>query len=794
MVPTEFVLWIFVAAFGYGELEQMRGEGLEAYFESTWNKLDVVIYFLFFLAFLFRMLVPFQFYAVGIVISCCCVLLWLRLTYIFIVHPMLGPVLSMMERMVNDILTFLCILVLFLFGFAWAFFFLLNGRSDFRDGTWSAPKSVEEAEALAKSDKFSSVSGSIIYLLQSLLGQYDYSWFEEFFETDPVVSWTARLFYSMYLALGIIILFNLFIAMISKRYAKVQSMSVLEFVFGKSELIWNLSQSEHQLPPPLNILVTFCFVLTLIVQKLRNLCCKNSERKGNSETKKQVKKKKLAATPAPKQRFLMQEELQPYPLKSLGSRASLSDEESSYQDRSALALEEEFSGRKWHCSHCWFLNSDLSAEDRQRLQHEWGIARGIKSSDLNLINIDAQFCKSCMMIKNKVGRKQLLVEHVAAGVFIVTLWLPMVLLLALPCAAHWISTAVKGLSSKKKKEKAKMLRSTVNKKLDSDKMFWIRKSLVKDTHTINDLYFKLNAEWQKLHKEDDSSSESESEDEETKQEQARIRRRSVVQARTLSTMMNLQIRQNKAEFKRLEQGFKNNTLTLEEKHMYAKVKYLMETSAVLVLQAAFRNFLQRREKEKAREVVLTASAKIIQRNFRRWLLTRRQRKSSRDGKRPSLSAVAASPALPPVPTQAQAAVPFVSLGQVSTPPTNFAQVAEPVEPDYADAHMVQAATAAASQATAEAVRISRTVAGAIADLDTLRDQCRALELKIIEVATDDEATDDNSSAYFTSPAPSHHHHHQQQQQQQQQQQWSPSVEDSFITSSEEPFCFVVSYD
>jgi len=261
---ADLMLWAVFAAFFVGEVIEFVAEPTE-YFSSGWNKFDFVIYMTWLGSVVCRVLSMEEEngftsvrYANVMLVSVNCILLYVRLAYLCTLHPALGPLLTMMSNMMVDVKNFVMSMSFFMFGFSFAFYYLLEEYMPQLFGTWAT---------------------SLYTLVLSLLGEFDFDPFYEnsCAEPDPTAETACMpkrirdsglVLFSMYLTVALVILFNLLIAMMNYSYLRVQDRARFEFVYARSRTVFEFVVGDSSMPPPLNILVLALYLPVALVSSI----------------------------------------------------------------------------------------------------------------------------------------------------------------------------------------------------------------------------------------------------------------------------------------------------------------------------------------------------------------------------------------------------------------------------------------------------------------------------------------------------------------------------------------------
>eukprot|EP01049_Picozoa_sp_SAG25_P019068 SAG25_NODE_5806_length_619_cov_1.392308_1_plen_206_part_11 len=177
-----------------------------------------------------------------VVISLLCIVVWLRLLGLMLVHSALGPLIQMVVKMQNDLMKFLVLCVVFVLGFGVSISALLFG------------------------DQRSSINslGSAVHATsQGLLGTQDME--------QVTTQWEAEAVYTVYLVMSQVLLLNLLIAMFSSTYERVKEHETDEWRLARAQIILEYSNEVRGVLelPVLNLLGVLLLPLGWLWRRLR---------------------------------------------------------------------------------------------------------------------------------------------------------------------------------------------------------------------------------------------------------------------------------------------------------------------------------------------------------------------------------------------------------------------------------------------------------------------------------------------------------------------------------------------
>lgn len=411
--PIEVLVWIMALGFISSEVEELRNKGWASYVLDEWNMVDMFIY-LNFIPIVFirfsgvvidtaRMDVPYR-----IFITANIILLWIRVMYLFVIHPTLGPLQRMIFKMLKDILNFFFVMVLVWVGFSLAFFFILAGENN--------PEFIDFDSSLLSS-----------YLI--FVGAFEPSWFQDI-ESFYIQGFVSILL-CIYIAIGLIVLLNLLIAMMSETYSNVQSDSMNEFLFGKSKLAYEYNRSDATLPPPFSLVVdvffgfsrtlNHCFgPVTIIDSQIQYL------------DRKFIEEKVLTTQMTGLNLQFDNQELNEVSVSNSSAksvRAAMIPKElrKVIDQRHWNELSKDLDNFKsWRCGLCHNVNNESSYVDL--LQYLFKNDFTEDKISIQYLNPKTRVCSHCFRLKRVISERLYSKEMISFRVFKVFLWFPMVIL------------------------------------------------------------------------------------------------------------------------------------------------------------------------------------------------------------------------------------------------------------------------------------------------------------------------------------------------------------------------------
>eukprot|EP00736_Rhodelphis_marinus_P014206 Rmarinus@m.17671 len=236
---TEGVLLVWTTAMLLEEWVQLRSFGFFRWWGSVWNRIDLMIFVLYYLSLIYRIrdlsdpdhFLDLRYDGPGSqakMLMCIGVIFnFLRILSTFSINATLGPLLVTMEKMVSDILVFLFIFVTFILGFGIAF----QGTTD--PFNWSAPTNNKR--------------------IQNILEMPYWATYGELFLDDIEPYPLAKVLLVFYMIVANVLLVNLLIAMMGSTYSRVSERSHTVWLFQSYETIEEFRQYPF-LPPPFSAL------------------------------------------------------------------------------------------------------------------------------------------------------------------------------------------------------------------------------------------------------------------------------------------------------------------------------------------------------------------------------------------------------------------------------------------------------------------------------------------------------------------------------------------------------------
>lgn len=278
-IPLEYIFWFMNLGFVLHEVLEIVEHGPSAYANDSQNKQDGIITVLFVVLAILRLsatdhdpaecsttadqLKPVIYTTSWAIVI---IMMWVRVSFLFVMDDQLGPLFRMLGKMVIDIRNFMCIMAIFLLGFLLAFYYFVGDYIE----------------------QFSKLSTSLLNMFQISMGAVEWDMFDATEDGQEVLTATTRnmamfLLY-IYVIIAVIIMLNLLIAMMAKTFMAVQEVSKLEFTAGRATAILELYNGDCTMPAPFNVFVYIIYAPKAVPDLLTALFYKAQELVGAGES------------------------------------------------------------------------------------------------------------------------------------------------------------------------------------------------------------------------------------------------------------------------------------------------------------------------------------------------------------------------------------------------------------------------------------------------------------------------------------------------------------------------------
>lgn len=261
-VPMEWVILLLLLGITEEEINQVRRHKLKRYLSlQSINKwLDILVAVLLFLYFLLRVTVVWssendyhshvQRAAVSLLgfitlIAC------LRIITFLQAHSTLGPIQISFRRVTADVVTFLIILAMFLFGFSTCVGAIYSSYCYVHPNSSKANCTGEMTGQIPES--VDGIFNSLQTLFWGLFGIIDLSEFEiRGTDHKPAETVVGTLILAAWMVAALIVMLNLLIALISSSFENVQEHAEIEWKFARAKIVF--TGFVQAIPVPLNVL------------------------------------------------------------------------------------------------------------------------------------------------------------------------------------------------------------------------------------------------------------------------------------------------------------------------------------------------------------------------------------------------------------------------------------------------------------------------------------------------------------------------------------------------------------
>ena len=238
-----FYSWLYLLGAMEKELRQLVRLGPFTYFSEFWNIVEMISPTSGVLG-LAMLEVGSNESGVFVLAASAC-LLWLRLLQPLRASHSIGPLIPVMLRMISEVLKFAIVVMIVIMGFAVAMHSMLQESAN-------DPASYAAATAALKSwpGDYQTLTATSKTLLRAALGDFS----SDFTYADYNSQATFGL--GVYILIMMLMLMNLLITLLMKRYDEVQEVMEKQFAFVRGTSVFWLQDSvlDNELPPPFNLL------------------------------------------------------------------------------------------------------------------------------------------------------------------------------------------------------------------------------------------------------------------------------------------------------------------------------------------------------------------------------------------------------------------------------------------------------------------------------------------------------------------------------------------------------------
>ncbi|XP_058271172.1 transient receptor potential cation channel subfamily C member 2b [Hemibagrus wyckioides] len=272
---------VWVAGFFWFECKEVWIEGLRSYFLDLWNCLDVMVLSMYLASFALRVVILVKGYFLcqlpenstecyyfteskrvewlqedpeliaEVLFAVTSMLSFTRLAYILPAQESLGTLQISMGKMIDDMIRFLFILMII--------------GTAFLCGINNIYVSYVESPYLGRFNE------TFQFLFWTMFGDVNREYVD--MPGFALAEYVGRILYGLFTLLIVIVLLNMFVAMITNSYQKIEDDADVEWKFARSKLYLSYFREGLTMPVPFNIIpspkAAFYFIRSLI----RKLCC-----------------------------------------------------------------------------------------------------------------------------------------------------------------------------------------------------------------------------------------------------------------------------------------------------------------------------------------------------------------------------------------------------------------------------------------------------------------------------------------------------------------------------------------
>eukprot|EP01084_Bolivina_argentea_P097627 175499_1 len=272
MSKTEVIFWCCNLGYIMHEVQHIYLNGLDFYYSQMQNLFDTIISVLLTCSIVIRIYALYvgpggYTFCVGvpdpvnsdcwrdspinttfaILYSIATIVLWIGVANFCVLSQRLGTMVSMIFRMMRDIITFLVIMLIVFFGFT---FGLMHCMGEIHTD-------------------FTNPIDSGITLFRAILNDFDFTLFVERSSEDKVND--AKILFGyfimfLYLIIGSLVLLNLLIAMMAKTFSDIKRDNVKYIIFSRFELAVTLNNNPAFIPAPLNLIAMILVIFFYVVE------------------------------------------------------------------------------------------------------------------------------------------------------------------------------------------------------------------------------------------------------------------------------------------------------------------------------------------------------------------------------------------------------------------------------------------------------------------------------------------------------------------------------------------------
>eukprot|EP01083_Nonionella_stella_P132239 401986_1 len=415
------------------------------------------------------------------------IILWVRVVGLLQRTKTIGPLLRMISIVVKDVISFLILLIALTFGFLFAVRYVIGGDID-PDVTCDMSEEIDDcAEASQPLDNIISIA---FYLLQTLLGQQDWS----VMETNRLYGFGSgraqllTLVVIIYILLGSIIALSMLVAIMTTSFGRLNDEAKAQLAFLRVQTTYDTAHRGRMMPPPFNVFVIAVWIVITILDMLIKVCtcgsCKldidainpyyiaclrRRSQRGDNQYGIRKETESYSATKMKKE--LIASQLHRHYIEHLDEAAQFQDDlTENLDDRvDMLSLFESIDAmaddtKKRYCKHCYCRIRDIKDGKLENYFKCFAFGHGnasfgrLDKNDTRMIGRLLQYCSLCPQCYRPYGiwtktskdsggasdemlgplgtdrydPHHVLMEIISCYLFLLLIWMPLLLILFIP--------------------------------------------------------------------------------------------------------------------------------------------------------------------------------------------------------------------------------------------------------------------------------------------------------------------------------------------------------------------------
>eukprot|EP01083_Nonionella_stella_P028170 77583_1 len=382
------------------------------------------------------------------------IILWVRVVGLLQRTKTIGPLLRMISIVVKDVISFLILLIALTFGFLFAVRYVIGGDID-PDVTCDMSEEIDDcAEASQPLDNIISIA---FYLLQTLLGQQDWS----VMETNRLYGFGSgraqllTLVVIIYILLGSIIALSMLVAIMTTSFGRLNDEAKAQLAFLRVQTTYDTAHRGRMMPPPFNVFVIAVWIVITTLNMLIKVCtcgsCKldidainpyyiaclrRRSQRGDNQYGIRKETESYSATKM-KKKLIASQLHRHYLTENLDDRVDML---SLFESIDAMADDT----KKRYCKHCYCRIRDIKDGKLENYFKCFAFGHGnskvFDERDECMIKQRLQYCSLCPQCYRPYGirstdryhRHHVLVEIISCYLFLLLIWIPLLLILFIP--------------------------------------------------------------------------------------------------------------------------------------------------------------------------------------------------------------------------------------------------------------------------------------------------------------------------------------------------------------------------